>query len=496
MRTIFILRGAPGSGKSTWINNNHLEPYTIAPDTIRIELQSPMLDIYGEPLTSQNNDHLVWQRVMEVLEMRMSRGDFTVIDATHYNHDLLNKYSNLIKQYRYRAYIVDFTSVSLETILKQNQGRENYKRVPEDRIRYIYGIIEDGQYISNRYTIVTPEEAVAILHKPLYIDWNERYEHVAVFGDIHGCFDPIQKYFAQYPYDEHTLYVFVGDYIDRGIQNREVMDFFISNLDKPNFLFLEGNHEKWLRRFSKKSVAKETHEDPEWFSPQFAKYTAHELEPVNKKKIRIFCNRLAQMAYAKFGTKTYCITHGGIPIQPNLLISTEQLIKGVGDYDDLDKLYATWLQKTPEDHVLIHGHRNLYEIGTKVNNRIFNLCSPIEFGGNLRILHIGKDDNIDVIEIPNTVYKLPQETTPSFIPKTNEEWLKMLDASKLIMKKELSGGITSYNFTRDAFKNSKWNELTCKARGLFVKDGRVVCRSYDKFGSMQNVVGCPDVVNS
>ena len=50
-------------------------------------------------------------------------------------------------------------------------------------------------------------------------------------------------------------------------------------------------------------------------------------------------------------------------------------------------------------------------------------------------------------------------------------------------KKYLDNGIVSYNFTRDAFYKQKWNELTCKARGLFIdsETGKIVTRSYDKF---------------
>ena len=29
MRTLIVLRGAPGAGKSTWIKKNHLEEYTL-----------------------------------------------------------------------------------------------------------------------------------------------------------------------------------------------------------------------------------------------------------------------------------------------------------------------------------------------------------------------------------------------------------------------------------------------------------------------------------
>ena len=35
MRYLFLTYGAPGSGKSTFIQNNHLEKYTVATDNVR-----------------------------------------------------------------------------------------------------------------------------------------------------------------------------------------------------------------------------------------------------------------------------------------------------------------------------------------------------------------------------------------------------------------------------------------------------------------------------
>lgn len=65
--------------------------------------------------------------------------------------------------------------------------------------------------------------------------------------------------------------------------------------------------------------------------------------------------------------------------------------------------------------------------------------------------------------------------------------LKELEQSELIRKKELEDGIVSYNFTRDAFFKSKWNDLTITARGLFVdsETDKVIARSYNKFFNIE-----------
>ena len=43
MRNLFILRGAPASGKSTWIKENNLEPYTLSTDQIPIKLSNDLI---------------------------------------------------------------------------------------------------------------------------------------------------------------------------------------------------------------------------------------------------------------------------------------------------------------------------------------------------------------------------------------------------------------------------------------------------------------------
>ena len=43
MRKIFLLRGAPGSGKSSFIARHHLQPYAISRDEIRLLLSLALM---------------------------------------------------------------------------------------------------------------------------------------------------------------------------------------------------------------------------------------------------------------------------------------------------------------------------------------------------------------------------------------------------------------------------------------------------------------------
>ena len=55
MRTLLVLRGAPGCGKSTWVEKNGLLPYTLCPDTLRIMCSSRELQADGRFSIARNN---------------------------------------------------------------------------------------------------------------------------------------------------------------------------------------------------------------------------------------------------------------------------------------------------------------------------------------------------------------------------------------------------------------------------------------------------------
>ena len=83
MRVLLLLRGSAGCGKSTWIEQNGLKPYTLSADDIRMMCSSPVLNVDGKEEINQNNDTAVWSTLFKLLELRIQNGEFTVIDATN-----------------------------------------------------------------------------------------------------------------------------------------------------------------------------------------------------------------------------------------------------------------------------------------------------------------------------------------------------------------------------------------------------------------------------
>jgi serine/threonine protein phosphatase 1 len=78
-------------------------------------------------------------------------------------------------------------------------------------------------------------------------------EKIFAIGDVHGCYPKLIKLMEKIPFNpQKDLLIFMGDYIDRGEQSREVVDYLLDLKKKlPNLVFLLGNHESMLLDYLK-----------------------------------------------------------------------------------------------------------------------------------------------------------------------------------------------------------------------------------------------------
>lgn len=79
---------------------------------------------------------------------------------------------------------------------------------------------------------------------------------IYVIGDIHGRLEPLTRLLALIRRDagrasaNRRVLIFLGDYVDRGLQSRDVLDLLLADC-APGFetIFLKGNHEALLLEF-------------------------------------------------------------------------------------------------------------------------------------------------------------------------------------------------------------------------------------------------------
>lgn len=476
MRTLLLFRGAPGCGKSTFIEQHGLKPYTLSADDIRLQVSSPLMTRHGNMTFNPDNDQFVWRMLMQMLEKRMENGEFTVIDATNSKTSEMNKYKTLATTYKYRIYCIDMTDLPIDVCKDRNLQREPLKRVPEEAIDKMYARFET-QKVPTGITVLKPDELDQIWIRPIDLSQYSKIHHI---GDVHGSYTVLKEYIdGNGGIKDDELYIFLGDYIDRGIENVEVLKYLLGIYQKPNVILLEGNHERWLWTWANDAVAK---------SKEFELATRPQLDAsdIDKRDIRKLYRKFAQCAYYTYHGKTVLVTHGGLSRMPENLttISTRQLVHGAGNYHDCDYI-AERFSKTSPEILQIHGHRNTKAMPFQTYDNVVNLEGGVEFGRQLRCAQLLPSGELKFVALNNHIFKEPEvlaEPEKIVNEKSVADTIMDLRNSKFVQEKQY-GNISSFNFTRTAFEDRVWNDLTIRARGLYINipKQKVVARAYDKF---------------
>lgn len=88
------------------------------------------------------------------------------------------------------------------------------------------------------------------LLEQLFIDGNERASQVETWlrllavGDIHGNFAKLIDVIKKARFSSNDYIIFLGDYTDRGDDNKNCMKLVVEWFNQPNIVFLMGNHEQ------------------------------------------------------------------------------------------------------------------------------------------------------------------------------------------------------------------------------------------------------------
>lgn len=487
MRILAVTRGVMGSGKSTWIKQNGLLPYSIDPDDIRTMIQNPVLKPNGQLCITQKNDRKVWELLFEMLENRMRRGDFTIVGATHQKPSDFSKYKQLVDKYRYRFYTIDFSDVPLETCLERNRTRDKYKFVPEEVIENSYARIQNLKP-PNYANITHRDRFLDQIHiRPL--DYNE-YDNIYVTSDIHGSWSVFRDLLDKINWgrNEKDLLIVAGDLFDRGKQTKEVLKFWVENHNKSNFIHLDSNHHQHFHNYAFGDMDQVR-------ASEFIYRTIPQIEDAKKEYgydnglLRNLCRKTIQMVHFSHGDKIFLVTHGGISSIPDgklEFVSSIEMSHGVGKYEELEDVCDSWIKSTPENYIQIFGHRNIDDLPINYKDRCYLLDGHCEKGGELRCVKISKD-GVESFALQNTyVPKAVQVEPPVNTDSGNDEWVAELRKSKDVWERR-EYHISSFNFKRHVFQSRKWKHLSMIARSLFINNAtnEIICRSYLKFFNYQ-----------
>ncbi len=266
-------------------------------------------------------------------------------------------------------------------------------------------------------------------------------QKIFAIGDIHGCAQELSDLIAKLPLDNNSKIVFLGDYIDRGPDSRNVIEQIIELSDQYEVVALRGNHEAMLLEFfNDPSSSMAGFFILNGGSATLASYIYQDNQYQIPDEHMNFFNNLPYY----HETEDYFFVHAGVPnIKIDQIDVETHKHELLWIREGFLRSRFNWRKK------IIHGHSPRPEPEIK-KNRI-NLDTGCVFSGQLT-----------AIELPSeTIYQVPARKK---IPRT---FLKESPQSSRVAKRFL-GEIPVFVETKegyDEFTTINYNEF-----GLLIVD--------------------------
>ena len=135
-RLLILMRGAPGSGKSTLIKDSGLSNYAISLDELRRLLAA---EESCQLPTSVNKE--AYALLHSILQTRVQKGKLIILDAVNASVDHIKGSIELAENYGYNVVYFQMQT-SLEQCLENNLCRPVYSRASDEKIRKFHEMIK------------------------------------------------------------------------------------------------------------------------------------------------------------------------------------------------------------------------------------------------------------------------------------------------------------------------------------------------------------------
>lgn len=172
-------------------------------------------------------------------------------------------------------------------------------------------------------------------------------DQIVAIGDVHGCAKTLKTLWKRLePYEDY-VHLFVGDYIDRGPDSKEVIDFLLEVKQDRKTVFLRGNHELMLLHSLKTGSSRN------WMMnggqstlDSYGKNTS--LSDIPDSHIDFF--KKTRLYYE---TEKYFFVHAGIP--PSMTVEEAKEDKSTHDYFYWGREHLNAFEP-PWEKTVVFGH--------------------------------------------------------------------------------------------------------------------------------------------
>lgn len=262
--SLVVLMGAAGSGKSTFAQKHFLETEVLSSDFFR--------SLVADDPTDQGASKAAFEALHFIAEKRLSAGKLTVVDATNLSTVGRDQLIQIAKKHDVTLVGIVFDlpeevcqahnlqrerSVPASVVKRQVRHLKRSKKRINKQFRYCYS-----------FRSVDEIEQVEIKRLPLKVDRRQLEGPFDLIGDVHGCFMELcllleklgyqiqqqdQSFAVHHPAGRKVI--FVGDLVDRGPDNPQVLQLVMDMVESGIALSVCGNHdERLVRKLSGKNV--------------------------------------------------------------------------------------------------------------------------------------------------------------------------------------------------------------------------------------------------
>jgi len=261
-KSLVLLVGASGSGKSTFAKAHFAPTAVLSSDTFR--------GLVADDETDQAATRDAFELLHAVTEKRLAKGLLTVIDATNVAPDARKPLIELARRYHVFAVAIVF-KVPEALCQERNKGRADRdfgKHVVRQQVRRLRTSLSGLHHEGLRFVhLLDSVEAVDDASIEITRLWNDRRGECGPFdivGDVHGCFEELSELLELLGYTsadglfvppEGRKAVFVGDLVDRGPNNVAVLGLVMDMVAAGHAICVPGNHDaKLVRHLSGRKV--------------------------------------------------------------------------------------------------------------------------------------------------------------------------------------------------------------------------------------------------
>lgn len=516
MRALFIMYGAPGTGKSSLIDVLGVQDLALGYDNFRELFSAQFPCVYEDGttgssfrITAQANREIV-AATLNAVEARMAAGTTVFFDATSAHSADQTKLAALGRKYGYTSYVIDCQGgTPLEHLLSRNRFR-GQDRVDETALIRINETCANKVFSKNIKAVIdgtnveSAREAIAKITATPILNIPEGGEAIVV-GDVHSCAETLDQIVAE-KNNPNVHWVFAGDLFDRGPDPIGVWKTVQKLISEGRATIITGNHELNLRAINK-NTARAPFTDTRVTRDALLSIGVMSAEQTD------FVDATVPAVLINVSDQQWIVTHGGVGettanrIRSGSLlhVSDSECVYGLADIAHSYRAKTSYdFGELPLAGYQLHGHRNgapgetpVAPIRPGIGGPVICLESGASQGGNISVASLAHLPDIDTPAAlslyPDGVDAKtakrnriePWKRKKDIDPSDATDLLLAMNSSDHVRVRPVPGleDISACNFTRLAFQQGAWDDITIHARGLFINTAtnKVAARGYEKF---------------